>query len=62
MVQLHFKRGEESQFLFNTTVDISVETLVQQVTQIYNDRLKVDRICSGNCFMQYETYISMHYI
>lgn len=47
MVQLHVKRGDESQFLFNTTVDISIETLIQQVTQVYNGRLKVDRICSG---------------
>lgn len=46
MVQLHVKRGDESQFLFNTTVDVSVETLVQEVTAIYNARLKVDRICS----------------
>ncbi|XP_042588781.1 cilia- and flagella-associated protein 298-like isoform X2 [Cyprinus carpio] len=47
MVQLHVKRGDESQFLFSTTVDVSVETLTQQVSAIYNGRLKVDRICSG---------------
>ncbi|XP_072514562.1 cilia- and flagella-associated protein 298 [Salminus brasiliensis] len=46
MVQLHVKQGDESQFLFSTTVDVSIETLVQQVTEIYNGRLKVDRICS----------------
>lgn len=46
MVQLHLKRGDESQFLFNTTADVSVETLVQQIAAIYNGRLKVDRICS----------------
>ncbi|KAB5543477.1 hypothetical protein PHYPO_G00079610 [Pangasianodon hypophthalmus] len=46
MVQLHVKRGDESQFLFNTTVDVSTETLSQQVAQVYNGRLKVDRICS----------------
>ncbi|XP_017572580.1 cilia- and flagella-associated protein 298 [Pygocentrus nattereri] len=46
MVQIHVKRGEESQFLFNTSVDVSIETLVQQVAQIYNGRLKVDRVCS----------------
>ncbi|KAK0131683.1 UPF0769 protein C21orf59 [Merluccius polli] len=46
MVQLHLKRGDESQFLFNTAADVSVETLVQQVAAIYNGRLKVDRICS----------------
>ncbi|CAL8364034.1 unnamed protein product [Lota lota] len=46
MVQLHLKRGDESQFLFDTTADVSVETLVQQVAVVYNGRLKVERICS----------------
>lgn len=47
MVQLHVKRGDESQFLFQTSVDAHVDTVVQQVAEIYNKRLKVDRICSG---------------
>ncbi|XP_016119202.1 UPF0769 protein C21orf59 homolog isoform X1 [Sinocyclocheilus grahami] len=46
MVQLHVKRGDESQILFSATVDVSIETLTQQVCAIYNGRLKVDRICS----------------
>lgn len=46
MVQLHVKRGDESQFLFNTTVDAPLETVIRQITAIYNGRLKVDRICS----------------
>ncbi|XP_032390018.1 cilia- and flagella-associated protein 298 isoform X2 [Etheostoma spectabile] len=46
MVLLHVKRGDESQFLFNTTVDAPLETVIQQITAIYNGRLKVDRICS----------------
>ncbi|XP_056140387.1 cilia- and flagella-associated protein 298 [Lampris incognitus] len=46
MVQLHLKRGDESQFLFTTTVDVQLETLIQQITAIHNGRLKVDRICS----------------
>ncbi|KAK2828343.1 hypothetical protein Q5P01_019377 [Channa striata] len=46
MVQLHVKRGDESQFLFNTTVDAPLETVIQQITAIYNGRLKVDRLCS----------------
>ncbi|KAM7398097.1 hypothetical protein PAMA_006124 [Pampus argenteus] len=46
MVQLHVKRGEESQFLFNTMVDAHLETVIQEITAIYNGRLKVDRICS----------------
>ncbi|MEQ2294076.1 hypothetical protein AMECASPLE_000179 [Ameca splendens] len=47
MVQLHVKRGDESQFLFNTSTDAPLETVIQQVAAIYNGRLKVDRICSG---------------
>lgn len=46
MVQLHVKRGDESQFLFDTTVDAPLETVIRQITAIYNGRLKVDRICS----------------
>ncbi|XP_028323017.1 cilia- and flagella-associated protein 298 [Gouania willdenowi] len=46
MVVLHVKRGDESLFLFNTTVDAHMDALIQQVTDIYNLRLKVDRICS----------------
>ncbi|XP_033865219.1 cilia- and flagella-associated protein 298-like [Acipenser ruthenus] len=46
MVQLHVKRGDESQFLFTTTVDVPVEELTKQVTAVYNGMLKVDRICS----------------
>lgn len=47
MVQLHVKNGDESQFLFSTSVDTALNTLIQQITDIYNGRLKVDRICSG---------------
>ncbi|XP_042621193.1 cilia- and flagella-associated protein 298-like isoform X2 [Cyprinus carpio] len=47
MVQLHVKRGDESQILFSTTVDVSIETLTPaDLCAIYNGRLKVDRICS----------------
>ncbi|XP_063059393.1 cilia- and flagella-associated protein 298 [Engraulis encrasicolus] len=46
MVQLHVKRGDESQFLFTITVDVPLETVTEQVTAIYNGKLKVERICS----------------
>ncbi|XP_075957260.1 cilia- and flagella-associated protein 298 [Anarhichas minor] len=46
MVLLHVKRGDESVFLFNTTVDSPLETAIQQIAAIYNGRLKVDRICA----------------
>ncbi|XP_077150094.1 cilia- and flagella-associated protein 298 isoform X2 [Ranitomeya variabilis] len=47
MVRLHVKHGDESQFLFDTTVDAPVNLLVEQVTSIYNGRLKVSRICAA---------------
>uniref|UniRef100_A0A8C5PI42 Cilia and flagella associated protein 298 n=1 Tax=Leptobrachium leishanense TaxID=445787 RepID=A0A8C5PI42_9ANUR len=46
MVRLHVKRGDESQFLVDTTVSIPVDDLVKQVAAIYNGRLKVDRLCA----------------
>ncbi|OCT91244.1 hypothetical protein XELAEV_18014295mg [Xenopus laevis] len=46
MVRLHIKRGDESQFLFDTSVIVPVEALVKQITAIYNGILKIDRICS----------------
>lgn len=47
MVQLHVKRGDDSQFLLTTTVDAPVEIVIQQIAAIYSGRLKVDRLCSG---------------
>ncbi|XP_018610698.1 cilia- and flagella-associated protein 298 [Scleropages formosus] len=46
MVRLHVKRGDESQFVFDSAVDVSLDALIHQVADIYNGRLKVDRICS----------------
>ncbi|MEE6468017.1 hypothetical protein FKM82_008144 [Ascaphus truei] len=46
MVRLHVKHGDESQFLFDTTVNVSLEELVKQITAVYNGKLKIDRICS----------------
>ncbi|KAM3936447.1 cilia- and flagella-associated protein 298 [Leptodactylus fuscus] len=46
MVRLHVKHGDESQFLFDTTVNVSVEELTKEVASIYNGRLKVSRICT----------------
>jgi len=47
MVKLHLKRGDESQFLLETTTTTPVDNLIKQVVLIYNGRLKVHRICSG---------------
>lgn len=45
MVLLHIKRGDESQFLYETNLDISVEKLLLEIVSVYNGRLKVSRVC-----------------
>lgn len=45
MVILQVKHNDENQFLFDTTLKTSVEEVVTKVAQIYNARLKVERIC-----------------
>ncbi|KAL2727177.1 cilia- and flagella-associated protein 298 isoform X1 [Vespula squamosa] len=45
MVRLHVKKGDESQFLYETHVDAMVEDVLYEVTIIYNGRLKILRIC-----------------
>lgn len=47
MVRLHIKKGDESQFLYDTSVDTLVDDVINDVTFIYNGRLKVARICYG---------------
>lgn len=46
MVKLHIKKGNESQFLYETTVDVEISELLKDVVAIYNGRLKVGRICN----------------
>jgi len=46
-VKLHIKKGDDSQFLCETTVGIHVDELLDNVIAIYNGRLKVQRICAG---------------
>ena len=48
MVRFHVKKGDESQFLYDTTVETKVDDAIQEITIIYNGRLKVSRICYGN--------------
>lgn len=45
MVLLHIKRGDESQFLYETNLEISVEKLILEIVSVYNGRLKVSRVC-----------------
>ncbi|XP_052807657.1 cilia- and flagella-associated protein 298-like [Mya arenaria] len=44
MVRLVIKKGDEAQFLYETTVDTSVDDVMADVTAIYNGRLKVQRL------------------
>lgn len=46
MVKLHVKKGDESQFLYETTVELPIDELVKDVCAIHNGRLKVQRICA----------------
>uniref|UniRef100_A0A8C0TUE8 Cilia and flagella associated protein 298 n=2 Tax=Canidae TaxID=9608 RepID=A0A8C0TUE8_CANLF len=46
MVLLHVKRGDESQFLLQTPGSTKLEEITVRVAQVYNARLKVQRICS----------------
>uniref|UniRef100_A0A0A9YT76 Uncharacterized protein C21orf59 n=2 Tax=Lygus hesperus TaxID=30085 RepID=A0A0A9YT76_LYGHE len=45
MVVLHVKCRDESQFLFNTTVDSSTTDVISDVVAVYNGRLKISRLC-----------------
>lgn len=46
MVKIHLKKGDESQFLFETTVEQNVDDAIKIICNIYNGRLKVQRLCS----------------
>lgn len=46
MVLLHIKRGNESQFLYETSVKTPISMLNKEIVSIYNGRLKIGRICS----------------
>jgi hypothetical protein len=48
MVKLSIKKGDEPQFIYETTVDTSVDEVLADVSAIYNGRLKVQRLCAGN--------------
>ena len=47
MVKLHIKRGEESLFLYETTVEAPLSEVVVQLVRLQNGRLKVSRLCQG---------------
>uniref|UniRef100_A0A0L8IB88 Uncharacterized protein n=1 Tax=Octopus bimaculoides TaxID=37653 RepID=A0A0L8IB88_OCTBM len=45
MVKITVKRNDEPQFLHETTGDTSIDVLITNITNIYNGRLKIERIC-----------------
>ncbi|XP_069697790.1 cilia- and flagella-associated protein 298 isoform X2 [Periplaneta americana] len=45
MVKLVIKKGDQNQFLYETTVSTPVDEIIKEVTTIYNGRLKISRIC-----------------
>lgn len=47
MVLLHVKRGDESQFLYETSLSMKIEDLIAEVVTVYNGRLKISRVCAG---------------
>lgn len=44
MVLIHFKKSDNNQFLYESTVQIPVEDLVAELVDVNNTRLKVDRL------------------
>lgn len=45
MVKLHVKKGDESLFLFETKLTEATDTVIEELTHVYNGCLKVRRIC-----------------
>lgn len=45
MVRLVIKRGDEPQFLFDTSLPMRIDSLLFEVVAIFNGRLKVLRVC-----------------
>ncbi|XP_061393432.1 cilia- and flagella-associated protein 298-like [Musca vetustissima] len=45
MVILHVKRGDDDLFLYETSVNEDTNSVIRDITAIYNGRLKIERIC-----------------
>ncbi|KAL3266167.1 hypothetical protein HHI36_010351 [Cryptolaemus montrouzieri] len=46
MVIIHVKQKDESQFLFEATLQTPVEDLIKNIVAVYNGRLKIQRVCA----------------
>lgn len=51
MVKLSVKKGDDPQFVLETSLDQSVDDCLRVVCNVYNGRLKVDRLCSEIDFL-----------
>ena len=47
MVKLHVKRGDESLFLYETTVKANLNDVITDIARIQNQRLKIERLFYG---------------
>lgn len=59
MVILHVKKGDESQFLFETTVKTPINETISKLVKIYNGRLKIQRICTGDNNLTFVGHLSV---
>lgn len=48
MVLLHIKKGDDSQFLYETSVKASLAEVVPQVAVLFNERKRLERLIAGN--------------
>lgn len=46
MVVLHIKQGDNSKFLYETTVATKIDDIIADVVAIFNGCLKVERVCA----------------
>ena len=51
MVKLHVKKGDQSQFLYETTVEENIGELIVKLVKIFNGRLKIDRLFYGKILL-----------
>lgn len=47
MVRFHIKKGDESQFLYEVAIDTPMSKVYEEITTIYNMRIKISNLCYG---------------
>lgn len=53
MVILHIKKGDESQFLYETRCQAKLSDLIPELIEIYNGRLKIERLNYGKFYCSF---------